>query len=30
VKFPEEDMELLLSEMKAFIIRIEKFLKEGE
>ena len=30
VKFPEEDMELLLSEMKAFIVRIEKFLKEGE
>lgn len=30
VKYPEEDMELLLSEMKAFIIRIEEFLKEGE
>jgi len=30
VKYPEEDMELLLSEMKAFINRIEKFLKEGE
>jgi len=30
VKYPEEDMELLLSEMKAFINRIEKFLNEGE
>jgi uncharacterized protein (UPF0332 family) len=30
VKFPEEDLQLLLSEMKAFIIRIEKFIKENE
>ena len=30
VNLPKEDIELLLSEMKAFIIRIEYFLKECE